>query len=158
MRKIATSLLLVVFLATMVSMPVFATEKSTTVRATSDTTVEAWEWSVPTYIDIEGTTANSVGGGNIEVYITRLDQGHSVTVTFNGSENDFKLVKDGDPDTEVAYALWCDSTLVTTAGQPLVSSVTSQTTKGLAAMLGEDILIAGTYSDVLGFSASVSEI
>ena len=154
MKKIAISLVLVVLLASVLSIPVFATEmdmKTSTVRASTDTDV--WEWSIPTYIDVDGSTAGSTGGANIEVSITTLTPGKVINVQFRGSENNFKLVRAGSPAAEVAYSLYCGGNSITENPSNIATGITSYTAIPLCVTLDETISVTGNYSDVLSFGA-----
>lgn len=155
MKKIAISVVLTIVLAIALAVPVFAESKSVTVNA--GTSTDAFEWTIPTSIDIEGTEAGSSQGFNIEVTPKTITPGYGVDVTFTGSQNSFKLVRDGSPATEVGYSLYCDKQEVTN-GQAILSDVTEYQYKSLAVTLNDNITVTGNYSDVLGFSATINAI
>lgn len=155
MKKLAISIVLTIVLVIALAIPVFAESKSVTVNA--GTSTDAFEWTIPTEINIEGTEVGSNAGFNIEVTTKTITPGYGVDVTFTGSQNNFKLVREGTPATEVGYVLYCDQQEVV-AGQTILSGVTSYDYKGLAATLSDKISVTGNYSDVLGFNATVNQI
>ena len=155
MKKLAISVVLTIVLVIALVSPVFAESKSVTVNAGAST--DAFEWTIPTSINIEGTEAGSSEGFNIEVTPKTITPGYGVDVTFTGSQNNFKLVREGSPATEVGYSLYCDQQEVID-GQAILSGVTNYQYKSLAVTLNEDIAVTGNYSDVLGFNATVNTI
>ena len=85
MKKIVASLVLSLFVSTLLITPVFASEMILPSDKTSNITanaVESYTWSVPATVAFENTTADSSVDITVTVESAVLEEGHSVYVTF----------------------------------------------------------------------------
>ena len=156
MKKIVTGLVLSVVAASLLSMPVFASEMIQPTDKTSNITAvveESYTWSVPATVAFEETTANSSVDITVTVNSAVLEEGHSVFVTFTGSNNGFKL-NSSVGNNDVSYTLKKGSNSVS-EWETIIETSTAPTSQTLTATLNEKISVAGSYSDTLSFSAYI---
>ena len=156
MKKIVTGLVLSVVAASLLSMPVFASEMIQLTNKTSNITAvagESYTWSVPATVALEGTTANSSVDITVTVNSAVLEEGHSVFVTFAGSNNDFKL-NSSVGNNDLSYTLKKGSNSVS-EWDTIIETSTAPTSQTWTATLNQTISVAGEYSDTLSFKAFI---
>ena len=156
MKKIVTGLVLSVVAASLLSMPVFASEMIKPTDKTSNITAvleESYTWSVPSSVAFEETTENSSVDIIVTVNSAVLAEGHSVFVTFAESQNDFNL-NSTVGNNQVSYTLKKGVNSVS-EWDTIIETSTAPTSQTLTATLSETISVPGEYSDTLSFSAYI---
>ena len=156
MKKIVASLVLSLFVSTLLITPVFASEMIQQSDKTSNITAEVGEsytWSVPSSVAFEETTANSSVDIIVTVNSAVLEEDHSVYVTFMGSLNGFKL-NSLVGNNSVSYTLKNGLNSVSEY-DTIIETSTAPTSQTLTATLSESISVPGEYSDTLSFNAFI---
>ena len=156
MKKIVASLVLSLFVSTLITTPVFASEMIQQSDKNSNITAvleESYTWSVPATVAFVETTANSSVDITVTVNSAVLEEGHNVYVQFMGSQNGFKL-NSLVGNNDVSYTLKKGSNSVS-EWETIIETSTAPTSQTLTATLSETISVAGSYSDTLSFSAYI---
>lgn len=164
-KKLSLSLLTSALVLAGIGTSINADEDAKTVDVTY-TLEEGYEWTIPSDIVLEGTTAKNYG--QVAVSNVHLEPGHKLTVKYDSSNMAFMSNQLDNGSTIAMFNIGKDSDLSTAANKfnpgTLILSVPynydDSTVQGVDvyACLIKDVLISGNYLQTVKFVSEISSI